>query len=116
MSDKCNGWTNYETWVVYCWMSQEKGQQDYWRDETRTCYDAAEADGHLKRSDMAAIALADRIKDEHEEAATEMLRQANYETGPLSDLLNGALGAVNWDEIARQWMSDHLWELAPQPR
>ena len=118
MSDKCNGWHNYETWVVNLWMEQEKGQQDYWRDEARTCYDAAGDDGHLhlKRSDMAVIALADRIKDEHEEAATEMLRQANYETGPLSDLLNGALGAVNWDEIARKWVSDHLWEIAPQPR
>jgi len=116
MSDECNGWHNYETWVVHCWMSNQKGQQDYWRDEVRTCYDDAEADGCLTRGDMAAIALADRIKDDYEDAATEMLRQANYETGPLADLLNGALGAVNWGQIARHWMSDHLWEIAPQPR
>jgi hypothetical protein len=104
MSDECNGWHNYETWVVNLWMDNERGQQDYWLEEARQCFDAAEADAFLTRSEKAASDLADRIKDEHEDAATEMLRQANYETGPLSDLLNGALGAVNWDQIARSWV------------
>lgn len=108
--ETCNGWQNYETWCVHLWMDNERGQQDYWRDEARTCYADAEADGCLTRKDLAAIALADRIKDEHEDAATEMLRQANYETGPLADLLNGALGAVNWDQIARRWMDAHCEE------
>jgi len=97
-------WTNYETWVVNLWMDNERGQQDYWLEEARQCFDEAAADGCLTRADKAAIALADRIKDEYEDAATEMLRQANYETGSLSDLLNGALGAVNWDQIARSWV------------
>lgn len=104
MSDECNGWHNYETWVVNLHMDNERGQQDYWLEEARQCFDAAAADGFLTRADYAAIALADRIKDEHEDAATEMLRQAYYETGPLADLLNGALGAVNWDQIARSWV------------
>lgn len=110
MSEKCNGWANYETWAVNLWMDNERGQQDYWADEARQCFANAKADGCLTQRDMAAIALADRIKEEHEDAATEMLRQANYEVGPLADLLNGALGAVNWDEVARSWIEAHCWE------
>lgn len=110
MSEKHNGWTNYETWVVNLWMDNERGQQDYWADEARRCYEQASAKGGLSQQSMAAIALADRIKEEHEDAATEMLRQANYGVGPLADLLNGALGAVNWDEVARSWIEAHCGE------
>ena len=122
MSDKYNGWHNYETWVVNLWMDNERGQQDYWLENARQCFDEADADvlflatghhsprgrrlGQLTKAEKAAIALADRLKDEHEEAATEMLRQANYEAGPLSDLLTGALGQVNWHEIASHWIID----------
>jgi len=114
MSERHNGWTNYETWVVNLWMDNERGQQDYWADEARQCYEKARPrlgidliQGSLTQRDMAAIKLADRIKEEHERAATEMLEQARYETGPLADLLNGAMSAVNWDEIARSWVDAH---------
>jgi hypothetical protein len=33
-----------------------------------------------------------------------MLQSCVYAQGPLADLLNGALGAVNWDQIARSWV------------
>jgi hypothetical protein len=104
MSDECNGWHNYETWVVNLYMDNERGQQDYWLEEARQCFDEAAADGFLTRTDYAAIALADRIKDEHERAVSEMLQSCVYAQGPLADLLNGALGAVNWDQIARSWV------------
>jgi hypothetical protein len=107
MSERYNGWANYETWVVNLWMDNERGQQDYWADEARQCYEKARPRGILTQRDMAAIALADRIREEHGRAATEMLEQARYETGPLSDLLNGAMSAVNWDEIARSWVDTH---------
>jgi hypothetical protein len=88
-------------------MDNERGQQDYWADEARQCYAQARPLISLTQRDMAAIKLADRIKEEHETAASEMLQQARYEVGPLADLLNGALGAVNWDEIARHWVAEH---------
>jgi hypothetical protein len=90
-------------------MDNERGQQDYWAEEARQCYENAprQRPEHLTRRNAAAIALADRIREEHGRAATEMLTQARYETGPLSDLLNGALSAVNWDEIARSWVDAH---------
>lgn len=110
MSERHNGWTNYETWVVNLWMDNERGQQDYWAEEARQCYAKARPQvslAGLTQRDMAAIALADRIKEEHERAATDMLASARYEIGPLADLLNGSLSAVNWDEIARSWVDAH---------
>lgn len=92
-----NGWTNYETWVVNLWMDNEKGQQDYWIEEVQMA---------LKQSNPV-MHLADRIKDEHEEATSYAPDAAKYETGPLADLLNGALSEVNWREIAQHWIDDH---------
>ena len=92
-----NGWTNYETWAVNLWMDNEKGQQDYWIEEVQMAL----------KQDNPVMHFADRLKDEHEEAADYMLKQAHYETGPLSDLLNGALSEVNWREIAQFWIDNH---------
>lgn len=92
-----NGWTNYETWVVNLWMDNEKGQQDYWIEEVQAA---------IKQED-AVSALSDRIKDEHEEACQQMLEQANFQSGPFADLLNGALSEVNWREIAQFWIDNH---------
>lgn len=92
-----NGWTNYETWVVNLWMDNEKGQQDYWIDEVQMALKQPHPVSHL----------ADRIKDEHEEATSYALAAAKYETGPLADLLNGALSEVNWREIAQFWIDNH---------
>ena len=92
-----NGWTNYETWVVNLWMDNEKGQQDYWIEEVQVAL----------KQDNPVMHFADRLKDEHEEAASYALAAAKYETGPLADLLNGALSEVNWREIAQHWIDDH---------
>jgi len=107
MSERYNGWTNYETWVVNMWMDNERCQQNYWSDEARQCYGKARAKGSLTQRDMAAIALADRIKEEHVEAVSDLFASARCEGGPIADLLNGALSAVNWDEIARSWVDAH---------
>lgn len=52
----------------------------------------------------AVFDMADRIKEEHTSAAEDMLEAANYEIGPLADLLRGALSEVNWHEIAKHWI------------
>jgi hypothetical protein len=78
-------------------MDNEVGQQDYWLNEVHMA---------MKQSDPVSH-LASRIKDEHEEAAHDALSMAHFDTGPLADLLNGALSEVNWREIAQMWIDDH---------
>lgn len=74
MSDKYNGWTNYETWNAALWMDQ-----DYY-------IDAA------KESESIG-ALADYIKEDIEETMPEV-------TGMWSDLQQSAFDMIAWFEIA----------------
>ena len=56
-----NGWTNYETWAVHLWLTNEEGSYRYWRDE---------AGRHQKESgEDASQTLAEQLKSESEEAS-----------------------------------------------
>lgn len=99
-----NGWTNYETWDVHLHMSNDRPQQDFWSEVAKVCYMTAAPDGPFSQEEQATFAMADRIKQEHVDAAEDMLENANYEIGPFADLLRGALSEVNWHEIAKHWI------------
>ena len=98
-----NGWSNYETWAVNLWISNEEGSYRYWTDRTRELI-AECADGDADRSALSRLAreLEEAV---HEECA---IPKANL----ASDLMNAALGEVDWCEIARSWIDD---ETPPAP-
>lgn len=76
-----NGWTNYETWCVNLWLDNEPGSYDAMRQLARS---------HKQLHD-AAEAIRDTV-----EACSPMRDEATL----YSDLVSGALQAVNWREIA----------------
>ena len=82
MSDKYNGWTNYETWNANLW-----SDQDYWFDQS-------------KESDSIGT-LAEQMKDECESYMDDII-QTN---GMFTDLLQSAFDRINWFEIA-----EHIFE------
>lgn len=87
---KHNGWTNYETWNVALWFDQD---DSYWTER---------AEELVKRDkDNATYLLADEMKDQSEEQASEVLR--DREASMFADLLNASLRAVNWFEIAEKY-------------
>lgn len=88
-----NGWTNYETWAVNLWMSNDAGSQAYY--DEMACDLLSEDDDPEDEGDRIGQ-LADMLKDEHEEGA----EQACGESGVFSDLIGAALSEVNWYEIA----------------
>ena len=106
-----NGWTNYETWVVNLWMDNEKGSQDFFREQAKEIYD--EQVSHAMLTDRPALTpaeharlrLADWLKQYHAEENRPEL------PGAYGDLLGGALSAVNWDEIARHYIDAVLEEV-----
>ena len=89
-----NGWTNYETWVVNLWLTNDSGSDEHLREMARDCL--THLDGDM---DDATWELAKRIEEDHDEFMPET-------TGVYSDLLNHALGCVNWGEIARHVISE----------
>lgn len=73
-TERCNGWSNYQTWVIMLWLDQE-----YWRERTNEACDIYD--------------LAAELKDMHTKYAPET-------TDVHEALLTEALDRVDWQEIA----------------
>lgn len=86
-----NGWFNYETWLVNLWLSNDQDSYDMVRDLITDPY-----------GDRAVFDLADALKKYIEES-NPLADQANL----FSDLINAAIGEVNFDEIAEHWIDDY---------
>jgi len=103
MIDGYNGWTNYETWVVNLWMDNEQGSQEFFRETAKEIYDAAEPSDSFTQAEHARFRFADWLKQHYDENIPAM-------RGVYGDLLGAALGAVNWNEIARHYIDAVLEE------
>lgn len=95
-----NGYTNYETWCVNLWIDNQSAQQGWWAAEARRCYSEAASNSNFSKLEVAVSMLADRLKDEHEDGASEAIGSMACGNGVFGDLLRAALSEVNWDEIA----------------
>ena len=79
------GWTNYETWCVNLWISNDQGSYEYWDD--------------VRQEEDDIYSLSKRLEQEHEELAGDKLDGSK--SGVFADLLSTALGNVEWYEIAK---------------
>lgn len=80
-----NGWTNYPTWNVNLWLTNDEGSYNYWMERAR---------------DAEVNELAISLEEEHKEMIPEL------EASTYSDLLQYTLGLVNWNEIAQSLIED----------
>lgn len=79
-----SGWTNYETWAVNVWYDG---------------FDGLEVEDGLEPGDGFVSGIADRME--------EIVREDVGTPGRLAgDLLEAALGAVNWHELAEAYAAD----------
>lgn len=100
-----NGWTNYETWLINLWADNDAGSYEFWREQAQETYNEASADDTFSRDERAALDLAEKLKEWHNEATPEV-------TGLWADMINAALSEVNWYEIAEHYISDCDKEIA----
>ena len=106
--ERYNGWSNYPTWAVNLWLTNDEGSDSYWRATAQEIVDEIkeeldEVPEWLTKEQYAAQELAERLKD-------EITEQVRIEDAILaSDLLSFALELVNWDEIASNWIEDCDW-------
>lgn len=93
MNNKCNGWTNHETWLAALWLSEWGCLNPI---QAGFGYDPEEADGFAQY-------LAELVADE--------VAQLNLSPGLLSDLLSAAQSRVDWYEIAES----AYYDIEPPP-
>jgi hypothetical protein len=99
-----NGWTNYETWNVNLWMTNDQGSSEHFANMAQEEWDQAGAldpayEGQTRKQ-QTACNLADHLKEWHEEALPEL-------EGFAADLLNAAMSEVNWYEIAENLLEEY---------
>lgn len=103
-----NGWTNYETWCVKLWIDNDQYDHEQWREATREAWKESEEGGNpyvKDRNDRARILLAKWLEDEYRERSSDLAV-----VGVFADLLEAALGAVDWYEIAQSMLGDQVEE------
>jgi len=96
-----NGWTNYETWNVNLWLTNDSGGYEYWMEQAAEHFHGADGEDAADSAEIAKNTLADQLEDEHNEARPEV-------HGVFADLLGAALSEVNWREIAEHLVTDSL--------
>lgn len=95
------GWTNYPTWCIHLWITNDESSYNSWLDEARTALeenapDCDEDDGCVKASVANATHdLAERLKDSYEWQLDDLKLE-----GFWSDLVRSALSDVDWHEVA----------------
>ena len=109
-NDGYNGWTNYETWLVKLWIDNDQGSQEHWLEAARGCAEDAAADAPWTKAERARFTLADELKDAYEDAAFDQVGTQ----GVFTDLLTGALGRVEWAEIAASLLEEFEDILSPE--
>lgn len=103
-----NGWTNWETWEVECWVSNDT--LDYTRIQAMAEFQAEEVVEDEVTKRQATDALASGIQEMVESrAAISAVFSSN--DGLAKSLMSAVLGAVNWTEIAEVYLEEAIDDL-----
>ena len=95
MCNEYQGWSNYPTWIVANWIGNDAGAYD-------EVHDMAD---ELAGGETPVADLADWLAEYVNEGITDELAD---ELGTLYlDLLNSAVGLVNWHELAQEYINDN---------
>jgi hypothetical protein len=99
-----NGWTNYETWNVALWLSNDEGTYNYTRERADEIKASASEHHNVPsiwtEDEAARFELADWLKEYVEESAPDL------GASMFADLLNAALSDVDWAEIAENILGE----------
>ena len=97
-----NGWSNYPTWAVNLWLSNDEGLYNEMTEAVRlVCERITEGDDLMSRDEIRRFEVAEGTKRWVEDDLSPDLGAAF-----AADLLGYALGCVDWYEIANAWLDD----------
>jgi len=96
------GYKNYETWAVALYINNDRGEYEYWTEQVEDLKSEGGAPSEVwTPEESVKFGLADLMKTYFE----EMLEGVDL-MSPFSELLNGALGEVYWDEVAEDFLAE----------
>ena len=102
MSKGYNGYANYETWNIVLWLQNNEGDYNTWTERAEAAVQDSTEDGkddeQIKQD--AVTLIADHLK---QEIGNDNMPELH---GTYADLLNAALGEVDWDEVAHVFVDD----------
>lgn len=107
----CNGWSNYETWLVNLWWDND-GHCEQFNDYARECIQAALEESDIENDDLngikqnAAHTLSDMLEEYLDDSSEEFI---GNNCGLFTDLIRSAIGEVNFYEIAQHYIYNN-WE------
>ena len=107
MSEKCNGWTNYETWNFKLWLDNDQDVHNYIIDEIKKI----KAIGYEAETFEVANFLRSYIDDNMPNLNVSSKGQSLFgsmcdKNGFYQDILNTALKDINTYEIAESYLED----------
>lgn len=95
----CNGWRNYNTWLVNLWITNDSSVHAGWLEQTRECLKEAANSGVTWVG--AKFALSERLKIHYTETERPGPSDGMYE-----GLLDSALDDVEWYDIAAGFIGE----------
>src|SRR4051794_17297804 len=105
-----NGWTNYETWAVALHLDNDESTYTMVRERVAEIVRERNEAGHAGEQPFYASYVADFIKDLAETLCGIGDESDDYGIAEPSllaiDMIRAALSEVNWDEIARNVLSE----------
>jgi hypothetical protein len=103
---KYQGWSNYETWDYMLWLSNNEGDYDLVNENLIAFYKQAKTIKHRTREQITIQNLANWLEGYIQEGYP--LPDSGH--GVYSDLLNNAVGSIDYHEIATSWFNDYDWK------
>lgn len=117
-----NGWTNYETWCVHLWSTNEQATYSYILESAQRCLNEAPSHPNVKQGIWSVEQAARYTLGEELRAAYETYHpfRGEHLAKPMEadvycDLLDAALSEVRWSEIAEAFLEGLEPEGEPDP-
>lgn len=105
-SKEYNGWSNYSTWDVHLWLTNDQGTYNLCRELARESVEEASTCSQIEEGIWTEVQarrflLADRLRD-HIDEINPLVGEASL----FSDLLGAAIQDVDWHEVADAFLEE----------
>ncbi len=109
MSEKCNGWSNYETWNFKLWLDNNQDLHNYIIGEIKKIKAAPDngQDVTYETSNFLRSYIDDNMPNLNISTRSQSVHGSMADkNGFYSDILNASLRCINTYEIAESYLED----------